>query len=296
VRFKVKKIIINFGILLLAFLLLQASAQAQQDEKLFQEAKILIFDKKWENAQAKLEELLEKYPKSPWFSQAVFYRAKCLEELGGKEVETLQAYMSYLELKDRSLSLSEESERAIINLAFDLYESGEKPYLQEMEKRLSSSNRVIRYYAAIKLSYVSDKKIATRAVPVLKEILEKERDEELRDRAKISLLKIDPDALKGFEEGRHDKEVSILKIRIFKEGKDIPSVQIDIPWALADLALRAFSDTDKQVMKKEGYDLDRILKELSEYEGKIVEIHDEESRTLIKIWIEKSKKNNGGIS
>jgi len=202
----------------------------------------------------------------------------------------LQTYTSYLELKDRSLSLSEESERSIINLACDLYESGEKRYLQEVEKRLSSSTRVIRYYAATQLSYVSDKKVAAKAIPVLKEILEKERDEELRDRAKISLLRIDPDALKGLEEHRYEKEILVLKIRIYKEGKDIPSVKIDIPWALADLALRAMSDTDKQIIKKEGYDFDRVIKELLEDEGKIFEFHSEESGATIKIWIEKSKK------
>jgi len=292
----VKKIIINLGICLLALLILQASARAQADEKLFQEAKILIFDEKWENAQAKLEELLEKYPNSPWFSQAVFYRAKCLEKRGGKKTEALKTYTSYLELKGLSLSFSEESERSIINLACDLYESGEKRYLQEAEKRLSSSSRVIRYYAATQLSYVSDKKVAAKAIPVLKEILEKERDEELRDRAKISLLRIDPDALKGLEEHRYEKEILVLKIRTYKEGKDIPSVKIDIPWALADLALKAISDKDKQIMKNEGYDFDRIIKELLENEGKILDFHDEESGTTIKIWIEKSKKNNGGIS
>jgi hypothetical protein len=285
----VKKIIINLGICLLALLILQASARAQADVKLLQEAKILIFDEKWENAQAKLEELLEKYPNSPWFSQAVFYKAKCLEKRGGKKVEALKAYTSYLELKDRSLSLGEESERSIINLACDLYESGEKRYLQEVEKRLSSSNKVIRYYAATQLSYVNDKKVAAKAIPVLKEILDKESDEELRDRAKISLLRIDPDALKGIKEQRYEKEILVLKIRIYKEGKNIPTVKIDIPWALADLALKAISDRDKQIMKNEGYDFDRIIKELLENEGKIFDFHDEESGTTIKIWIEKSK-------
>jgi len=290
VRFKVKKIIINLGICLLALLILQASARAQADEKLFQEAKILIFDEKWENAQAKLEELLEKYPNSPWFSQAVFYRAKCLEEQGGKEIEALKAYTNYLQLKDLSPSLSEESERSIINLACELYEKGKKFYLTEVEQRLSSSNSVIRYYAAIKLSYVDDKKIAAKAIPVLKEILEKETDNELRDRAKIALLRVDPDALKAPEKERYEKGILVLKIRIFKEGKSTPSVIIDIPWALADLALRSFSDSDKQIMKKEGYDFNRIIKELLENEGKIFDFHDEEEGTTIKIWIERVKK------
>ena len=56
-----RKVIINIGILLLASLLLQAYAQAQPDERLFEAAKVLIFDKEWKEAQEKLEELLEKY-------------------------------------------------------------------------------------------------------------------------------------------------------------------------------------------------------------------------------------------
>ena len=67
-----RKVIINLGIFLLASMLLQAYAQVKPDEKLFREAKILIFDKEWKEAQGKLEELLENYPKSPWFSQAIF--------------------------------------------------------------------------------------------------------------------------------------------------------------------------------------------------------------------------------
>jgi len=279
----VKKIIINLGILLLSFLLLQASVQAQQDEKIFQEAKILIFDKKWEAAQAKLEEVLEKYPNSPLFSQAVFYRAKCLEEQGGKELEALKAYKNYLELKDRSTSLAEEAEISIIDLSLKLYESGQRSYLEELEKRLSSSNRVIRYYAAFQLSYAKDKKVAAKGIPVLKEIIEKERGDELRDKAKIALLRIDPNSLKGLEEERYEAKTKILKIRVYEHGKE--TVKIDIPWALADLALRAISERNRTMMKESGYDLDRIMKELSEFKGNFITIEGENG-TVIKIWIE----------
>ena len=68
-----RKVIINLAILVLACLLFQAYAQAQPDERLFKEAKVLIFDKEWKEAQEKLEELLDKHPDSPWYSQAVFY-------------------------------------------------------------------------------------------------------------------------------------------------------------------------------------------------------------------------------
>ena len=95
-RCKMKKSVLYIGILFLAVFVLHAFAHAQPDERLFQEAKILIFDKEWKKAQEKLEQLIDEYPDSPWFSQAVFYRAKCLKEQGGKERDALRAYQDYL--------------------------------------------------------------------------------------------------------------------------------------------------------------------------------------------------------
>ncbi|NOR22521.1 MAG: tetratricopeptide repeat protein [Candidatus Aminicenantes bacterium] len=278
-----RKVIINIGILLLASLLLQAYAQAQPDEKLFQEAKILIFDKEWKDAQEKLEELLEKYPDSAWYSQAVFYRAKCLEERKGKELEALKAYRDYIKRKNRSKSLTEDSELSIIGLAYELYKEGKRSYLPEIEKRLSSSNRVVRYFAAIRLSQVEEKKVASRAVPVLMEIIEKEKDDELRDRAKIALLRVDPGVLKDLEEERPVRGARLLKIRVWKDGE--LTLKINIPWALADLALGSIEEEEKASLKKEGYDLDTIMKTLAEG-GTIIYIEDKEEGTIIKIWIE----------
>ncbi|NIO48954.1 MAG: hypothetical protein GTN73_05890 [Candidatus Aminicenantes bacterium] len=278
-----RKITINIGILLLASLLLQAYAQAQPDERLFEEAKILIFDKEWKEAQEKLEELLEKYPDSPWYSQAVFYRAKCLEERKGKELEALKAYRDYLKRKDRSKSLTEDSELSIIDLAYGLYEDGKKSYLAEIEKRLSSSNKVVRYFAAVKLSQVEEKKIASRAVPVLKEIIQKEEDDELRDRAKIALLRVDPGVLKDLEEERPVGKAKLLKIRVWKDGE--LTLKVNIPWALADLALDSIEEEEKAELKKEGYDLDTIAKTLVEV-GEVIYIENKEEGIIIKIWIE----------
>lgn len=280
-----KKItILNFLILFLGSFILQAYAQTQPDEKLFQEAKILIFDEKWESAQEKLEELIEKYPESSWFSQAVFYKAKCLEEQEGKEVEALNVYKDYIQLKDRNQSLAEDSEISIIDLANELYKRGKKSYLREIERRLSSSNKVIKYYAAFKLSYVKDKKTAARGIPILKEIVRKERDDELRDRAKIALLRVDPRALKEFEEERYERGAKVLKIRVYKKGEKKAKLSINIPWALADLAFGAIPDEEKSLMRDKGYDLDKIIHELTKIKGNIIEIEGEE--TTIKIWID----------
>jgi len=281
----VKKIkVTHFLIFLLASFYIQGYALIQPDEKLFQEAKILIFDKEWERAQERLEELIEEYPESPWYPQALFYRAKCLEEQAGKEIEALEAYREFLKLEDLRPSLAEESEISVIDLAYELYRKGKKSYLKDIERKLSSPNKVVKYYAAFKLSYVKDKKAASKGIPALKEILKRERDAELRDRAKIALLRVDPKALKDFEEERYERRLRILKIRVYKSGKKEPVISINIPWGLADLALGAIPDEEKVLIKEKGYDLDRIRRELTRFDGSILEIKGED--TTIKMWID----------
>ncbi len=278
-----KKITIHLGLILLASFFLQMYAQTSPDERLFQEAKILIFDKKWEQAQEKLEELLEDYPASPWYSQAFFYWGRTLEEQKGKEKEALEAFKKYILRKDSSEILIQEAETSIINLSFSLYEKGRKSYLGEIKTRLYRPDRITRYYAAIKLSYLKDKKEARDAIPVLKEILDTEKDEEIKDKAKIAILRIDPDTFKDFEEERYERKIMMLKIRVTNKWTKKITFHLNIPWALADLALVNIPDEAKRQLRQEGYDLDRIVKELIEGQ-RVIEIETKDS--VLKIWID----------
>lgn len=282
-RYK-KKTTVRLGLILLACLVFQTSAWSQSDENLFREAKVFLFDKKWVKAQEKLEELLSKYPDSPLFSQALFYKGRCLEEQDGQEREAVEVYERYTLRRDRTASLAEEAEVSIIDLAYKLYGRGKKSALDKIETRLYRQSRVVKYYAAVKLSYVKDKKRANKAVPVLKEILKAEKDEELRDRAKIALLRIDPKSLQDFEEQRYERKARVFHLRVQNRGKKEPEVAINIPWALADLALSSIPEKERQEMREEGYDIDKIIRELTEYQGKIVEIKTKTS--IIKIWID----------
>jgi hypothetical protein len=195
----------------------------------------------------------------------------------------LKAYQDYTKRKDRSRSLTEDAETEIIDLAFELYQKGRRSYLSEIEDRLSSPNRTVRYFAAIRLSQVGEKRTASKAVPVLKKIIERERDDDLRDRAKIALMRIDPDALKDVEDQRRETKALIVNIRVWKQGK--LTLKINIPWALFDLFLGSVSEDEKDLMRREGYDIDRLRKELMEI-GEIITIEDPEEETVIKIWIE----------
>jgi len=276
-------IAIHLGIFLIASVFFPAYAWDQRDEELFQEAKIMIFDKEWQSAQEKLEELIEDFPDSPLYSQALFYLGRTLENQRGKEKEAIDIFEKYVLRKDSSEILVQEAEISIINLSFTLYERGRKSFLNEIKTRLYRPDRVIRYYAAVKLSYLKDKKEAKKAIPVLEEILEEEKDQELKDKAKIALLRIDPDAFKDFEEERYERKITMLKIRATDKWTKKITFNLNIPWALADLALANIPEEAKRQLRQEGYDLDRILRELIERE-RIIEIETKDS--VLKIWIE----------
>jgi hypothetical protein len=279
-----KKYAAILGVVLTLIVGLRAAAQTPADEQLFQEAKILLFDEKWDAARAKLEALLDEYPESRLASQAVFYRAKCLAKKKDRQEEALAAYEKYLVGSGKSPSLTEEADTSIIDLSYDLYAGGDRTYLARIEDRLRSPNRVVRYYAAFKLSLVRDKSAADRAVPVLRQIVEEERDADLRDRARIALLRISPDELRAVENERGPARGNTLKIRVMVRGSREPEISLNIPWALADLALSAIPEKDRASLRAEGYDLDRIIDQLTRTKESLIEIRDADR--IIKLWIE----------
>ncbi len=264
-----------------------AYSQAATDDSLFREAKLLVFDKSFKEALDKIDELIDRFPSSPLAGQALFYKGECLSGVGGRERDALRAYKSYIKLDDAKPSLVEESEGAIVDLAFDLFEEGNDSALREIESRLEHPNKVVRYYAAYKLSLVSDKKEAAKAADVLSRIVESEKDPELLDRARIALLRVSPESLKSAEE-RKPRTVTtarLLRIRVRKAGMKEPAFSLNIPFALADLALSAMDDDDKAAIRKKGYDINKIMNELAKSKESILRIAGDDG-TIIEIWID----------
>ena len=271
--------------LFLAAALAAGAAPADKpDEILLQQAKLLILDKDWSAAQARLEELMAKHPESALLGQAQYYKAECLSEQKGKEWEALNAYQAYLRLPRKNAGFIEESEGSIIELAFRLHQAGDRSAIREIENRLDHENKVIRYYAAFKLSGVSDKTVAARAVPVLRGIAERETDAELRDRARIALMRVAPEELRGIG-GESPRGAWVLKIRVWEKGEKEASLSINLPWSLASLALQSIPDQEKRAIKSKGYDLSRILDDLVRSKESLLEIASDDS--IVKIWIEK---------
>ena len=265
----------------------RAYPQGATDESLFREAKLLVFDKSWKAALDKIDELIDRFPSSPLAGQALFYKGECLGGLGGRERDALRAYKAYVRIADAKPSLVEESEGSIVDLAFDLYERGDDSALDDIESRLGHSNKVVRYYAAYKLSFVADKKIAAKAAPVLSRIVETEKDPELLDRARIALLRVSPESLKSAEDRkpRTGTTARMLRIRVRGAGQKEPAFSLNIPFALADLALSAMDEDDKAAIRRKGYDINKILNELAKSKESILRIAGDDG-SIIEIWID----------
>ncbi len=265
----------------------QPGIQGATDDSIFREAKLLVFDKNWQAALDKIDELIDRFPSSPLAGQALFYKGECLSGLGGRERDALRAYKSYIRLEEAKPSLVEESEGSIVDLAFDLYEGGDGGALREIEGRLGHANKVVRYYAAYKLSLVTDKKEAAKAAPVLSKIVETEKDPELLDRARIALMRVSPESLKSAEDRtpRTGSTARMLRIRIRGAGQKEPVFTLAIPFALADLALGALDEDDKAAIRKKGYDINKIMTELAKSKESILRIAGDDG-SVIEIWID----------
>lgn len=282
-RYKSKKAVI-VGLLIVAGLVLPARSQDRPEDKLLQEAKLLIFDAKWQPALEKLDTLLRQNPSGTALTQTLFYRAECLSKLPSRERDALQAYRDYLKTGDRNESLIEQAEVTLVDLSSGLFDKGDKEAIKEAVARLSSPNKAVRYYAAYKLSACKDRSVAAQSIPVLRGILKTETNPELTDRARIALLRVDPKSLEGVDRAPESHKTRVLRIMI--SGRDEGKVNISIPLALADLALQALSDESKSALRRKGYDLDRILSDLERAGGSVLEIRDEKEGSFIKIWID----------
>lgn len=273
---KLKKIII----ICVLIALLPALIPAQSDRDIFDEAKKDLFDKNWQQALKRLDKIIKDFPDSRFYALAYFYKGKCLEELEQTK-DAWKSYHTFIDLSNNE-SLKEEANTALINLDFILFEKGEKRYLEEIKGFLKSRDWVVKTFAAFKLSYAKDKNVAALAVPVLKKIISRETDDaDLVDRAKVALMRIDPGYLKGMTK-KKNREPTTISIKIYDKKTGEDSFTFTIPFALARLALDAIPAKEKKELKKEGYDIDEIIKTL--IEGKdVVKMETEDSVLSISI-------------
>lgn len=269
---------------LLAACVLPAPAWAQADAEALRQAKALFFDRQYAEARAAWQEILD----AGGSKDAAYWVARCSESLGESE-RALAEYGRYLAARPADRTLAEEAKTSRVSLAVKLAKAGQPAHVKVARDALADPNRTVRYFAALQLASLGPE-LGKPAVPVLQEILAKEKDEDLVERAKLALLRVDRDALRVEAEAPPQKPrgrpAAWVRIRIYEKGDSKPNVAINLPVALADLVFKALPDEAIADLRKEGYDARSFweaLKKTGPAEILTIEGKDGER---IQVWLE----------
>ena len=133
--------------------------------------------------------------------------------------------------------------------------------------------------------------MARPAVPVLLEIIKTEKDDDLVERAKLALLRVDPAALTGVPDERprtaaapSARKAGWIKVRITEKGATSPKVSVTMPFALAELVFKSLPDEALRELKSEGYDAENFWQKLREMgPTEVIDIEGDQGER-IRIW------------
>lgn len=275
----------RLALLLMACLAAAGTLQAQDSERL-KNAKALVFDRKYVEARTAWQGILA--AGGPEAEAAAYWVARCSENLK-EDARAFKEYAEYLARKPADRALAEEARTSRVSLAARLVKAGNLQPLAVLKEGLADSSRTVRYYTAFQIAGLGGPN-ARLAVPVLKRIVVDEKDADLVDRAKILLLRLDPQSLASaapaLAPAPKASPGSWLKVRVFEKGSQATKVSINVPVSLAEMVFKSLPDEVKKELRLKGYDADNFwdrLRGLPKMEILTIEGEDGEK---VQIWIE----------
>jgi hypothetical protein len=245
---------------------------AQADVEGLRTAKTLFFDRKYAEARQAWE-AVRAAAKGTEAEAPAYWVARCSENLGESE-RALKEYDAFLALRPKDRALVEEARTSRVSLAAKLYKAGNKTQVRVLREALSDPSRTVRYYAALQMSGL-DAEMGKLASPVLRQILEQEKDADLVDRAKLGLMRWDPSALSEAPSSgapratasarttapvtagprtARGREAHWVHVRITEKGGTKPKVSINLPLGLAEMLFKSLPEDAKADLRREGYD------------------------------------------
>ncbi len=276
--------------LLLAALLAPALALAEGDPATLARAKALYFDRDYAAAREAWQAVRAGGGRDT--EAARYWIARCSEGLK-ENGRALAEYDEFLAARPSDRTLVEEAKTSRVALAVRMAKTGDAGRVAVAREALQDPSRTVRYFAALQLASLGPD-AGRPAVPVLLEIVDREQDDDLVERAKLALMRVDRDALarapgaKPPREAppRAGREASWVRVRIFEKGSEMPKLAINLPVALAELVFKSLPEDAVADLRKEGYDAASFwqkLKKLGPTEILTVEGDDGER---IQIWLE----------
>jgi tetratricopeptide (TPR) repeat protein len=253
-------------------------------------AKALFFDGKYAEARQAWE-AVRAAAKGPESTAALYWIARCSEKLGELD-RALREYEAFLATRPADRTLVEEARTSRVGLAARLYKAGQKQHALILKAALGDKSRTVRYYAALQVAGLGEE-MARPAVPVLLEIVRTEKDDDLVQRAKLALLRVDPSALTGVPEARPRpaapsaaRKAGWIKVRITEKGAASPKVSVTMPFALAELVFKSLPDDALRELKSEGYDAETFWQKLRDMgPTDVIDIEGDHGER-VRIWIE----------
>jgi hypothetical protein len=271
--------------LLLALLLVGYAPSAQTRADSLRTAKELFFDRKYAEARQAWQAVTQKG--GPDAAAASYWIARCSESLGEHE-RALAEYGTYLASRPTDRTLAEEARTSRVGLASRLYKAGAKQHLDILTEALADPARTVRYFAALQLSTLGP--AGRPAVPVLKKIVAEEKDEDLVERAKLGLLRLEPGALAatGAPPAGSGLRTAAgwIRVRIYERGGTKPKVSVNLPVALAEMVFKSLPDSAKGELRLKGYDADNFWDRLRKLgPSEIISIEGDDGER-VQIWLE----------
>jgi hypothetical protein len=270
--------------LLIALVLLSSTVAFAEGGR---SAKELFFDRDYAAARQAWEGLHQS-GSGPDARRALYWMARCSESLGEQE-RALHEYGAFLDEHPGDRLLAEEARTNRVGLATRLYKAGKKQYLSIVLNALGDANKSVRYFAALQLAGLGPE-VGRPAIPVLELILRDESDPDLVDRAKLGILRLDPQSL---AQGTHARSsgaskapsVKWLKVRVTPKGQSRPNLSINLPITLAELLFKSLPEDAQSELARKGFDETTFWSKVRDMgPSRLVDIEDEEQR--IEVWVE----------
>jgi hypothetical protein len=272
------------AVLVLVLLLAPAVGWAQGSDEALRNAKTFFFDREYDKARHAWQAVHDA-GEGRESKSALYWIARCSEKLGENE-RALDEYGAYLDSRPSDRTLREEARTSRVALAAKLYKSGKTRHLDVLFQALEDEGRTVRYFAALQLASLGPA-AGRPAVGVLKEILKSETDEDLVERAKLGLLRLDPSALAEASPspGRSDT-AGWIRVRIWEKGSATPKLSLNLPVFLADMVFNSLPDEARAELREEGFDARSFWERLkSSGPTDILSVKGDDG-TRIEIWIE----------
>ncbi len=284
-----------------------ASAQSGSEQEILRRIKEDVFEERWDSVLAGADQLIATYPESTGLARTMYYRARALMKLPGKEAEAMDAWTKFIDRFPSETLLREDALISRMGLAKSMYLNGKKETIRTLVVGLREKGYA-RIYAAIQISYLDYVPGRKDALPILQECASKESDAEVRNECTLGILRIDPKRLDSVQPPLPPSppgqlaplsppappqppgaEPKLIRLQVREKGTDKITVAVNLPVAFAEALLGSLSEMDQgavmEELKTRHIDINNLWKSLRTL-GKqtLVEIETEEA--YIKVWLE----------